>query len=518
MNSFHEPGDRRYTRYDTPKDEWSADTHQMPAPLRSSDELRAYVRIFTGRIRLVGAVAVCGLLLALCYIWLTTPLYSSTTELLIDPRRKQTVEGEVSPSGLGSSAVGADTLLLDSQIEVLNSHSVTERLILEEGLTEDREFVGDSSSGLVLLVKNLVKTVLYGPHEATWLSTNPHDRALKTLRKRVSIKRQRNTYVIGIRVLTADAEKSARIANRIARIYMEETDIAASLSTRETVSNLESRLMELRSAAQRSESQVEAYKSDNGLIGTQDVLIVEQQLRDLNDQLSRARANSQSAFAFYNQVKTAGATGNPATSIGEVAASPVMSELQTSLAELNSEEADLLATHLPQHPSLKRLRDRKQAVRESISREYQRILGRLDVRYKSASETVASLSKEVASLEARVAASNSATVELRELEREAEASRKVYQSFLGRSKEAYEQIGLPKSTARIISLAYPASRPAYPKPLLILGGSLIAAIMAGLLLAWVQHIFGIEPKPTRTSPGQRPLSRSLLDYASRTAR
>ncbi len=523
MNSYLERGERRYRPAGSRRDDRPADTRQLSEPAHAGEELKQYVRIFTQRFRLIGGTVVVVLLLALCYIWLTTPLYSSTTELLIDPRRKQTVEGEVSPSGLGSSAVGADTLLLDSQIEVLNSHSVTKRLIVEERLNEDYEFVGNTSSGVVLFLKNVVKTVLYGPHESSWVSTSAYDRALKTLRKRLAIKRQRNTYVIGITVLTTNPEKSTRIANRLARIYMEETDIAASLSTREAASTLDSRLQELRNAAQESERLVEEYRTENGLIGTQNVLVVEQQLRDLNDQLGRAKADAQSALAFYNQVKAAGGNGNPATSIGEIVASPVMSELQSELAALGSQEADLLATHLPRHPSLRRVRERKQAVGTSIAREYQRILGRLDVRYKSTLETVDSLSREVASLEGRVAGTNSATLKLRELEREAEANRNVYRSFLNRSKEAFEQIGLPNSTARIISQAYPASRPAFPQPLLILAGSVVLGTMIGLFLAWMNHLFGASPKPVRLrrehlSLGQtQTRSRSLLDYPSRAA-
>ena len=100
--------------------EHHADYYPIPPQAAPPVDLWSFTRIFTSRLKLIGGSIVAVVLLALLYIWSTTPLYSSTTELLIDPRRKQAVESEVSPSGLGSSAVGGDTLLLDSQIEVLN--------------------------------------------------------------------------------------------------------------------------------------------------------------------------------------------------------------------------------------------------------------------------------------------------------------------------------------------------------------------------------------------------------------
>ncbi len=464
--------------------------YPIPVNIQYNNDPVSFARIFLSRMKLIGAAVIGAALLALIFIWLTTPLYSSTTELLIDPRQKRTIDAEVSPSGLGTSAVGGDTLLLDSQIEVLNSQSVIDRLIHDEQLTEDNEFARKSAPGAILFLKNMVKLVVYGPHSGSRQSASIYDKTIRTLRKRLSIKRVRNTYVIAINVLTSNADKSARIANSVANIYIEETNSAASLITSEVATNLDRRLLELSSEVHKSETRVEVYRTKNGLIGTKNGLTVEQQLRALTDRLSRAKADSQSQLAIFNQVKAAGVLGDPSTATGTVTSSQVMSNLQTTLATLDSDEADFRSTYLPNHPKLKRLQERKEAVRKSISREFDRIVRRLEVKYKSALETVNSLAREVSLLERGVANSNSATLKLRQLEREAEANRNVYKSFLTRSKEAAEQVGLPSSTARIISIAYPASQPAYPRSLAILAAAIVFGLIAGITLAWTGHIFG----------------------------
>lgn len=480
------------------------------------EELREVFGVLRRSILLILAVTAVAVLMALAFIWVTPPLYSAKVELLIDPRQKQTLADEISPTGLGSSAVGADTLLLDSQLEVISSQSVLERLMREQDLLKDPEFVGVPSSPMVAMAKSAIKTVIYGPHEATWVQTSPYDRAMKKLRRSLGIDRERNTYVIAITMRSQEAEKAARIANRLAEIYIESTNNAASSTTREAATSLDSRLVELRDTAQKAAAEVERYRNEKGLIGAQDVLVVEQQLRDLNDQLSQARVDAQTALATLNQVKAAGVVGArvPTAEIGQ---SQVMSQLQTSLAEVEAQEAELSATHLSRHPRLMQLRERKAALLVSLKSEYQRILSRLQVNYDSAAERRDSIAAEVARLKSQMAASNVDSVRLRELQREADASRTVYETFLNRSKQAWEQVDIPNSTARIISEAYPATRPTYPPVPLLLAGALAVGLFAGLALAWFRHLMR-APAVERGSSAIKPLrTPSMLEGAGRTA-
>ncbi len=474
------------------------------------EELRELILVFVRSYRLILGVMAATIFLALVFIWITPPLYGAKVELLVDPRQKQTIDDEISPTGLGSSAAGADTLLLESQLEVIASRSVMERLMREENLTEDPEFVTSPSGPTAQSIKNVIKTVLFGPHEASWQSTSPHDKALKKLRKRLEIGRERNTYVIGISMMSVNAEKAARIANRVAEIYIENVNSAASESTREAAVNLESKLVQLREEAQRSAEDVERYKSEKGLIGAQQMLVVEQQLRDLNDQLSRARVEAQTALAVLNQVKGAGELGARLPS-GEIGQSQVMSQLQTTLAGIEAQEAELSATNLPRHPRLVQLRERKAAIEASLRTEYERIVRRLQANYDSAVEKTESVSAEVTDLQRQMALSNADSVRLKELEREAEASRTVYETFLTRSKEAREQVDIPSSTARIISTAYSASKPSYPPVPLLLAGSVVFGLCAGFGIAWLRHL--LRPVRREREQGRARPVPSLLERA-----
>ncbi len=458
-------------------------------------EIRDIVAILVQKLNIIALVACVTLGLVVVYIWTTTPLFSSRVEILIDPRQRQTVESEIAPTGLGSSAAGADTLLLESQVEVLRSQKVADALIRKENLTSDPEFSGSGSTGLIGFLKILVKAVAYGPQTSLWRQHSAYDRALTTLRKRMEVERQRNTYVIGVTVKSSSSKKAARLANRVAEIYISEINGAASTTTTEAATLLTSKLEELQRSATQAALAVEAYKKKNNLINTNETLVVEQQLSDLNRELSQARTELQTALARRNQVRAVlNNDAGVALSLSEVGESTVMSQLQTRLAELESQEADLRSVYLASHPTLKRLKERKLALNAALRREHARILSRLEVTYKTALEKSSSLKAAVDKLEAQVAASNSDSVQLRELERVAKTSRTLYETFLRRSKEAWEQVDIPNSTARIISPAFAASRPSEPKVFFLLVSGLAFGLVLGIVVAFLHNVLVGRPK------------------------
>ncbi len=494
---------------------------QRQVPLHGSasigDEIREIFSVLIRKLNVIALVTCVTLGLVVMYIWTTTPLFNARVEILIDPRQRQTVESEIAPTGLGSSAAGADTLLLESQVEVLRSQKVADALIRKENLTADPEFAGSVSTGLIAFLKGLIKTVAYGPQTSLWQRQSPYDKALTTLRKRMEVERQRNTYVIGVSVKSSSSEKAAHLANRVAAIYISEVNGAASSTTTEAATILTSKLEELQKSATRAALAVEAYKEKNSLINTNETLVVEQQLNDLNRELSQSRTELQTALARRNQLRASLTNGGgSALRFSEIGQSTVMSQLQTRLAEIDSQEADLRSIYLNSHPTLKRLQERKVALKSSMRQEHARILNRLDVAYKTALEKSNSLKAAVSTLEAQMAASNSDSVQLRELERMAKTSRTLYETFLRRSKEAWEQVDIPNSTARIISPAFAASRPSEPRVFLLLASGGAFGLILGIISAFLHNVLTgrprqAQPAPYPDTPPSEPYPATILD-------
>jgi succinoglycan biosynthesis transport protein ExoP len=90
-----------------------------------------------------------------------------------------------------------------------------------------------------------------------------------------------------------------------------------------------------------------------------------------------------------------------------------------------------------------------------------------------------SLSLSMSGLVGASAGTNQTLVQLRELEREAETYRALYQTFMQRYQEAVQQQSFPVSEARVITSATPPQHASYPKRGRILALSLVIGAMVG---------------------------------------
>lgn len=451
-------------------------------------ELKQFVDVFWQRKWAIVLFMAAFMSVALLYTRTATPLYTSIAEILIDPRKKQLTDGEVIPTGLGSSALGADAALVESQVAIMKSESVLGRLIKSEKLDQDPEFVGNRSPSMIDRMATAFQAILYSDAQA--YSRSNYDKAKRKLEDRVQIKRLGNTYVVTIRSRSQIPDKAALISNKIAQIYIDESKNYSANSTIEAANDLEVRLRGLRVAAERSANAVETYRRENGLIGAQNLLIVEQQLREINNRISAtqgeveaSRARLEEARLAYSELRA----GN-----GAAFQSPVANNLYSRLADIASQESALSVTLLPQHPSRQELAVQRKSIETALQTELSRIMRRYEDAFNVALRSEAALQRQLKSLQSQAADSNSRSVKLRELERDAALNHDIYEKFAARAKQINQQVGLQTDNTRILSVAYPSSRPSHPKGILIVPASAILGLIAGILFVWVTHIFFVR--------------------------
>ncbi len=295
-----------------------------------ADDIRTVWRAFAYRWKMIALVVLTFAVLGLAYMWTATPGYESTVEILVDPRERQLVEGEVAKTGLGSSSYGADAALVESQVGIITSSSVLGALVTEFDLENDPRF-GLRSASLTGTISSAIKAVVYGPNYASYDNQTPFDRAMEKLYEAIAIERAGNTYILRIAVTTEDPQMSAKLADGIARIYLAEGQVASNTSSEEAAVALEARLETLRQEAESARQAVEDYRVANGLLGADDLMLDEAQLRDLNNQVTQARIATESARSWLDEVKRVSAA--PATAVlrGNILSSGLEEQLRENL-------------------------------------------------------------------------------------------------------------------------------------------------------------------------------------------
>ena len=152
--------------------------------------------------------------------------------------------------------------------------------------------------------------------------------------------------------------------------------------------------------------------------------------------------------------------------------SPTIANLRSQYAQARKRYAELTTELGPPHPALKQMEQQVGDLRRTIAEEIDRFEQSARNDLTRARDYEASLNRALDAQKRQSVRLSQASVRLRELEREVDASREVYQAFLKRSRETEEQESLNTSAARIVGEAtvplrrsfLPAMRPKPPMP------------------------------------------------------
>ncbi|KQT52361.1 hypothetical protein ASG43_20110 [Aureimonas sp. Leaf454] len=393
--------------------------------------------------------ALVGLAVAVAFAATTPKIYMATTQILIDPRDIKVVANEVTPNGLPSEATLA---LIESQTSVILSSNVLSRVVAKASLENDPEFNGQMKSGLLTLLPAAFTSLAAHPDEEL---RSRELRVIERLRHALTVARETKSFVINLTVASVDPQKAATIANLIAEVFIAEQGRVQSDTARRATDALSSRLSELRQSVVEAEGRVEEYKSQNALIGVGGRLVDDDYIVRINDQLAKARGDITALRVRADSMRTASVEDVVRGTLPEELSSTALVRLRQSYSDL-AQQAAILATKLgPRHPQRLASEGALNAARQAIAGELGRIVAAAQTELARAAQTERDLTAQIDDLKAKQVETSGSFVKLRELEREVDASRAVYEAFLLRARETSEQESLNTANVRVISDATP---------------------------------------------------------------
>ena len=423
------------------------------------------------RIAIVGA-ALIGACAAVAIGKGLSPKYLATAQLYVDPRELQLVDRELTPRAQDVSGL---SMVVESQARLITSNNVLLQVIRNTNLDRDPEFGGVSKNifGVLLGLFGLEIPVA-DPTKVEQMS------ALDALNRHVTVKKTDRSFIVDIDVWSRDPAKAAMLANALAQAYLTESRNSQATAARRATTDLSGRLMELKDRLRKAENALAVYKAQNNFVGTQDTLISDQQLSASNQRLAAARAATLDAQAKYDQIVASRRAATDNGAIPEALQSPTIANLRSQYAEARKRYAELAGELGPLHPSLRQMEKQVEDLRRTINEEVDRYATSANNDLTRARDYEASLNKALDVQKDQSVQMSQAAVRLRELERDVEASRDVYQAFLKRSRETEEQESLNTSSARIIGEATVPQRRSFPPAMSLLA---MVGLMFGALAA-----------------------------------
>ena len=234
--------------------------------------------------------------LTLAVIVVVRPLYTGTATVLIDPHRQEVINLNDNTATLRGAST--DEAAVQSQVLLMQSAEVLRRVVKEQNLTADPDFMPQPS------LLGPLKKLFSSGHKAEGLSAQDIAvmNAVDLLQKRLKVSRQQSSYLVDINVGSHDPTKAARVADAVANAYLAELVKGKVDSVKVAAGWMDQQLNDLKSRVHDADKAVEDYRAQHKLVMTQGVTVNDQQIADLNTQLIQARAEAAQAKAKYDQV------------------------------------------------------------------------------------------------------------------------------------------------------------------------------------------------------------------------
>lgn len=440
--------------------------------------LRQLFGILLQRARLGLGVAAAVFLVVLAAFAMKTPTYTAAASVVIDPPGGNMASAE--PARL-SPEDGA----VDTEVEVLRSHDLAERVVRRLELYNDPEFNSSMAPGM------------FGMKPGAAPIEDPSPRLVSRIADRVQahawMRRAGMTYVVHVGFTSTSPEKAALIANTYVDEYLDrqlDQKIAAvSRANQELGASIE----KLRQEAASAEAEVQRYKNAHGLMSAEGATMAEQEVSTLNQQLAIARAEAAEKQARLSAALAQLRNGNGGADVGAALGSDTVRELRKNEAELSVKLAQLKTDFTDQYPEVKRTQAQLSDVRRQIQIEINRILSSLRAEAAAAAGREASLRGSRAVAQGGLAANNEAMVGLVGLQQRADAAKAIYDAYLNRAKEVAAEGSLQQADATISSRAAVPTGPSSPNMKLGMALALLAAMVSagGAVIAaefWDKHL------------------------------
>ncbi|MEM0986798.1 MAG: polysaccharide biosynthesis tyrosine autokinase [Pseudomonadota bacterium] len=424
-----------------------------------------------------------------------TPTYVAEAQVVIDVTDQQIVASPTPQTAL-------DTALMDTQVEVIASRAIAERVAKALNLYERDEFQPKPPTG----VKKVLRTLSDGVSQTLWGNPDPDtlfnedQRAqrkrttiINSLMKTVSSRRAGLSYVLSVRVRTNDPVLSAEIANEYAEQYVL-NQVENKFETSRMINDwLNSRLGELSQSVEDAEREVQDYRRQANLLSVSGSDLVDRQIERLLNEISDLqRRVTESTAALQIALDS-----QDSDSLSPVLGSDRIIDLRAEEARILTQREELRTRYGNSHPQTVSVENQLSGVRTEIDSEVRRIIVSLESDLGADQQSLAQAEDQLARLRGQAVSNNRAQVRLAELQRQADAERQIYEQFLARNQELTAISELQQPDAQVLSPAVLPDGPSTPSVRLQLA---IAILLGGATAAMVVILWEVFEKRFFTVP------------------
>jgi len=380
------------------------------------------------------------------------PIYTTTAVLTLDPRKQQaTLDSALSSLMPGLSG---DKPTINTEVEVMRSRGLIEKLAKKLNLTEDPEFNAylrpENPYDPKKIIKKFlgIETPAFKPSKQRIL-----DATVDAILKDLQVSNKRDTYVFNITVSTTDARKSALIANTLANLYILNQLEVKFKDTKRSAEWLSKQVAELQASLERAGEKIRDFTAQSELVSPEGLALLQSQFKGTRERITADKEKLKRLGARVRALKKALASDDPAI-MAKTANDPNLDRILTRLKA-------------------------GQLERQAFDSAFRILLKRVQDEYARKKARIQALKATMAALSAQIERQSTDLIKLQQLQQEAAVNRNMYEYFLKRFKEMSIQQGMQTPDSRILSQAVVPLKASKPNKSMILALSGLLGLFAG---------------------------------------
>jgi len=431
---------------------------------------------------IVLLVAVVAVLMAVLLSRMT-PIYKAVTSVFIE------VKGTPVVSFQPANAPTEVSEYLQTQLSLIQSRGVAEKVVRDLELTEHPEFDLRQQPGPLIDIGGMLDAIM-GEEPEPLTEAQIMDHATQVFMDRTTVWVEGKSQLVYLSVAMADKLMAAQAANHLATSYIEAQLEAKVEMSMTAASWMNTRLVDLRQNLKDSEDRLQAYLDAEGLVDMDGVgTISANELSLTGDRMIDARRQRAEAESQFRQVESMRDQGwERLASVPAVLGHPLIQQFKADRAHARSRVEDLSRRYGDRHPAMQSARSDLNAATASLRQQVEQVVASIERSYQLAVANENSLRASFNDNKEQIQDISRKEFKVRDLQREVEANRALYDTFMTRLQETTATSDLSSTNARIVDEAIPPAQASEPNTRLFMVVALFLALVVGIAQAIIREI------------------------------
>lgn len=436
----------------------------------------------------IAALVLVVTMLATLAVMQMTPIYRASASMMIEGKGNQLVAFQQVYDNTGQL-----NEYLQTQLGLIASRGVAERVVRELNLTEHPEFDPRQQSKPLIDISGMIRSVRGMILGEDLSSREPLtqadilDNVTRQFMERVAVSVEGKSQLVTISVSMADRLTAAQAANAVANSYIE-GQLEAQMEMSMTATTwMNARLAELRTSLQEAENRLQEFREQEGLVDVDGVGTVSaNELSATGDRMIDARRQRAEAESQYRQVQAMQGQGwERIATVPAVLGHPLIQQFKSEQARARARVEELSRRYGERFPAMQAAQSDLAAATASLRAQVEQVVAGIERNYQLALANEQSLRASFEQNKEQIQDISRKEFRVRELQRDVESNRELYETFMNRLRETTATQDLSTTNARIVDRALPPPRPAAPNVRLLIALAVVLSLVAGIAIALI---------------------------------